>query len=500
MPMPIPQPLARYDRVAVALHWLVAVAVLAQLTLGWWMLDLPKDPPGLRAGWFNLHKSIGLTVLLVVVARLAWRWRHRPPAWPTPLPPWQRHAASLAHKLMYACLLALPLSGLLGSNFTQYPVRYFGIELPRLLAPWPAGKEAMSALHAASAWLLMVLIAVHVAAVLWHLTRRDGMLQRMAWRSTPLLLPLAAGVGAMAIAAVVVAQTPERAYVSNEKSGTVGVIDTAEHKVVASWPAGGAPRGMSLSRDGRRLWVTDQAANALHEIDTRDGKTLRTIALGASPEGLSLSPDGTMLAAASELANAVVLVDARAGTVVATVPTQGKNPEHAVFSPDGRWLFASAEDASQVDIVDVSARRQVAQVEVGRRPRGIAFTPDGTRAYVACELDHTVYGIDVARREVVARVRAGEFANGLAMHPSGSELYVSNGRAANVSVIDLQRHEVIATMDVGQRPWNMALSVDGATLYVANGRSDTVSVLDTAARRKRADIPVGSRPWGVVMR
>ncbi|HWI80488.1 cytochrome b [Ramlibacter sp.] len=167
-----------YTSIAVWLHWLLAVALFAQLALGWWMLDLPKSPPGLRAGWFNLHKSIGLSIGALALGRLAWRLRH--PVAPDPqLTAWQRHAARLTHALLYLCMLALPLSGLLGSNFTRYPVRYFGIALPAWNHEWPAAKELMSALHAAGVWLLMTLVGVHVLAALWHWLRRDAVCARM---------------------------------------------------------------------------------------------------------------------------------------------------------------------------------------------------------------------------------------------------------------------------------------------------------------------------------
>ena len=93
------------------------------------MLQVPKDPVGPRVNAFNLHKSIGLTLLLLVVIRLAWRATHRPPALP-PMPAWQAFAARVNHGLLYACLLVQPLSGYLGSAVSGYPVRYFGMLLP----------------------------------------------------------------------------------------------------------------------------------------------------------------------------------------------------------------------------------------------------------------------------------------------------------------------------------------------------------------------------------
>ena len=163
----------RYTRIAVALHWLVAAALLYQLALGWWMLDLPKAPPGLRAGWFNWHKSVGIVIALLVLLRMAWRVTH--PVGPlADLPAWQRRAANANHALLYVCMVVMPLSGYLGSSFSGYPVRFFGIALPPWAEAWPAGKQAMSALHYGTTWLFMGLIALHVAAAGWHALRHEG--------------------------------------------------------------------------------------------------------------------------------------------------------------------------------------------------------------------------------------------------------------------------------------------------------------------------------------
>src|SRR5688500_5490988 len=125
-----------YSRVAIALHWLLAFALFYQLALGWWMLDLPKSPPGLRAGWFNLHKSVGISIGILVLARPAWRMGHQlAPA--EGVPGWQQRAAGWSHGLLYACMLGLPLSGYLGSAFSGYPVRYFGYVLPAWASSWP---------------------------------------------------------------------------------------------------------------------------------------------------------------------------------------------------------------------------------------------------------------------------------------------------------------------------------------------------------------------------
>ena len=170
----------RYHPVSIALHWIIVLFVLAQLVLGWCMIEIPKNPPGARAWWFNVHKSIGLTIGLLMLARLGWRLRHRAPPLPASMPRWQQNAAQASHFLLYACLILQPLWGYLGSTFTKYPIKYFGLTLPHWGWDSPALKDLFSALHLGTAWLLMAVIAVHVAAALKHLlVDRDGVFQRM---------------------------------------------------------------------------------------------------------------------------------------------------------------------------------------------------------------------------------------------------------------------------------------------------------------------------------
>lgn len=157
----------------------MAVALVYQVALGWWMLELPKSPPGLRAGWFNVHKSIGMSIAALVLVRLAWRLSHPVPL-PAVLPAWQRRAASASHALLYACMLLLPLTGYLGSAFSGYPVKLWGHTLPAWAAAWPAAKQFMSTAHFTLVCVFMAAIVVHVAAGLWHwLVARDGVAQRM---------------------------------------------------------------------------------------------------------------------------------------------------------------------------------------------------------------------------------------------------------------------------------------------------------------------------------
>ncbi len=172
----------QYDRMLVVLHWVLAIGLFYQLGLGLWMEDIPKDPPGVRAGWFNLHKSIGICLGFLILWRLGWRVTHSVPAPPIGNTDFQNKLSQWAHRALYVCMVVLPVSGFMGSSFSPYPVKFFGLPLPKLWEPSPEGKELFSEIHEVSAFIMMIIIILHISAAIWHQwVKRDGLLSRMGW-------------------------------------------------------------------------------------------------------------------------------------------------------------------------------------------------------------------------------------------------------------------------------------------------------------------------------
>lgn len=180
LPMSSPDfPRDRYGAVAIALHWLIGLALIGQVTFGFLLDDLaPRGTPS-RGAVINLHKSFGIVLGVLILLRLAWRLAHRRPGWPAALSAFQRRAALAVHVALYACMVVMPLSGYVGSNFSKHGVKFFG----HTLSPWgpdrPAVYDALNGVHVATGWLFAVLIAGHVAAALVHALRRDGVLSRI---------------------------------------------------------------------------------------------------------------------------------------------------------------------------------------------------------------------------------------------------------------------------------------------------------------------------------
>jgi len=170
----------RYDNVAVALHWILVIGILCQIALGLYLGEVPRNTPA-RTVLVNFHKSVGITLGLLILFRLCWRLTHRAPALPATMPAWERVAARANHALLYACMVGMPAAGYLATNFSKFGIKYFNLfELP----PWGYEDKQIYALfngtHKVLAVVLMTLIAIHVLAALKHAAiDRDGVVRRM---------------------------------------------------------------------------------------------------------------------------------------------------------------------------------------------------------------------------------------------------------------------------------------------------------------------------------
>ena len=173
------KPTIRYTRTAIVLHWLMALLIFATFPLGLYMADLKFSPTKLQL--VSYHKWIGITLLLLVVLRLFWRLTHTPPALPDALPRWQKTASGAVHHGLYLLLVAVPLSGWLMSSAKGIQTVWFGVlPLPDLLNKNKELGDFMGYVHESLNYLLLLLVAVHIAAELKHrFIDHDEILSRM---------------------------------------------------------------------------------------------------------------------------------------------------------------------------------------------------------------------------------------------------------------------------------------------------------------------------------
>lgn len=174
----------RYTRTAIFLHWLVGLGIIATFALGFYMSDLPLSPDKLQL--YSWHKWAGMSLLALVVVRLAWRMSHPAPALPLEMGPMARFVAHAGHGLLYALMLAIPLSGWLMSSAQGFPVVWFGLlPLPDLIPRNVQLGAVLKQVHIILNYTLAVALIGHVGAALHHhFIKKDSIMTRM--------LPLAA--------------------------------------------------------------------------------------------------------------------------------------------------------------------------------------------------------------------------------------------------------------------------------------------------------------------
>lgn len=150
------------------IHWLMALVIIFLLSLGIYMTEFLSKEAENRMMIYNLHKSLGVMVLLLVAIRVINRLLKRPPALPTSINKCKRTLSHLAHYMLYALMVLVPLSGYLMSNSYGYPVNFFGIELPFLLQQNFDLAKIFSETHEISAYSLLAVTALHILGALKH--------------------------------------------------------------------------------------------------------------------------------------------------------------------------------------------------------------------------------------------------------------------------------------------------------------------------------------------
>ena len=190
----------QYTSTAKVLHWLIAAGIIFMFILGWYMEALPKEAPksssynlfnlGIytwelaketspRSFYFNLHKSIGISLFVLIVFRFYWRFTHRPPALLETMKSWEKKLATAAHHGLYLLMILTPLAGIIMSIASKYGIKWFGIEIISGIDD-KGLRELFHEFHIIFGILILVILFFHISGALKHsLVDKDGTIQRI---------------------------------------------------------------------------------------------------------------------------------------------------------------------------------------------------------------------------------------------------------------------------------------------------------------------------------
>ena len=159
----------RYSLTAATFHWLTALMVLTQIYVGFTFGDMPRGPE--RGAWFAAHKTLGAAILIVTLLRLGYRLMNPPPLYPRDLPKWDRFVAVWSHRIVYAALILLPLTGLIAVSASAdngMVNLLWGLQLPAIPGIDKNGAELGANVHVLLVWSAILLLTLHVAAAIYH--------------------------------------------------------------------------------------------------------------------------------------------------------------------------------------------------------------------------------------------------------------------------------------------------------------------------------------------
>lgn len=292
----------------------------------------------------------------------------------------------------------------------------------------------------------------------------------------PLLCALAFAAGA-----------GERAYVTNQSSSDLSIVDLDAGREIARIPVPGQPAGVAVAPALGAVFVVSPEDKTLRRFSA-DGALEASLTLDGGPIGVAVGAGAVFV---SDWYNARIwVIDAEAMTIRAELAT-GAAPAGLAVSPDGALLAAADRDADQLSLFSLPDLAPVARPPVGERPFAVAFGPDGL-LYAADVGSNTLSIVDPARHARIAALETGARPYGIAF--AQGRIFVTNQYADSVSVFERESRAALGVIEAGEYPEGAQATFDGRRVLVANWFSNTLSVIDAETLETVREIDVGDGP------
>jgi outer membrane autotransporter protein len=308
-------------------------------------------------------------------------------------------------------------------------------------------------------------------------------------------------VACLCVAATCEAGIEANAYITNNGSANLSVINTETQTVVGPViPVGTEPFGAAATPDGRFVYVTNVVSNTVSVISADTNLVSSTIPVGTRPFGIAASSDAQFAYVANSSDNTVSVIATTTNTVVGSPISVGSKPFGIAVTPNGSAVYVANNLGNSVSVIDTATKTVMATIPVGTAPQGLAITPDGQFVYVANFTSNTVSKISTASNTVVKTIPT-TIATGLgslSITPDGQFVYVTDQNDGSVTVISTSTDTLVGvpiTGGIGTNPFGVAATPDGQFVLVTNFGSNNVSVINTATNTvTTAPISVGTRP------
>jgi fibronectin-binding autotransporter adhesin len=245
---------------------------------------------------------------------------------------------------------------------------------------------------------------------------------------------------------------------------------------------GNFPGYVAVRGDQAFAYIANQTSDNLSVINTATQSVTQTIATGTSPQGVVVSPSGTTVYVANNAtaSNSISVYSANTSTGQLTLTTTiglpaNSQPVGVAITPDGTKLYVVDQNTNAVSVISTSTNTVLTTFAVGNTPTDVAVNPAGTRAYVTNFFDGTVSVINISTNAVIATVTTGDNPRGVVVSPDGRHFYVVNNTAGTISAYDASTNALISTVSDTSGPVGVTVSPNGTTLYVIGNCCDVVN-------------------------
>lgn len=294
-------------------------------------------------------------------------------------------------------------------------------------------------------------------------------------------------------------QATSYAYILNDSSTTVSVIDTATNQIIAQPDIGGTSiHGSAVLPNGNFAYLGVYGANRVAVVDTADQAVVATVTGIDRPRALAALPDSNRVYVGSQGSPSVSVIDTATNTITAQIAlAAGTTAVSFAASPDGSRVYFVQGTSELVRVIDTTTNTLTGQqVSGGTSPLGLAVSPDGSTLYVAANGNGLVRVIDTATMTLSRTITAGANPTGVAVSPDGATLFVGTASGSVLRVIDAATGTGIANITTGSQPVGVALNAAGTRAYVTNFGSNTVSIVDTGSNTVIATVNA-PQPTGI---
>lgn len=289
------------------------------------------------------------------------------------------------------------------------------------------------------------------------------------------------------------------AYVTNQGSDDVSVIDLTSGRRLASVPVGHAPVGVSVLQRSHQVVITSPESHDIQVIDAsgppEQSRLIRRIPLGGLPLGIDRDESRQRFYVTDMADNRLIAFDTRSLETVGQVGVGHGAGGIAIDDATGRIYVANRDDDTVTQIEPDHLQRE-RSITVGEHPFGMAVDAAARRLYVANVYGNSVSVVDLVQGREVARIAVGNSPYCLLVNAPLNRLYVSNQHDDTLSILDTQSLSVIATVPTGGYPEGLSLHPDGSRFYVVNWMDDAISEHDATTGKRLRGLAGGKNNRG----